>query len=306
MASERSQADRVNTPTNDANQLQRLADLIELEPDIASYNTDWRSITLETFDLPPGETPEFCLENYTVGIYLGPSLNVQIRQITENKCEEAAFSLGSVAIFPVHCPHFFAWNSFSQALCLTLKPDLLHLHATELLSRDRVELLPKLGLQDGLIYQIGLALQADLQREANCDRLYAESLANALALHLLKHYSTSDHRPLTGKGGLSQQKLKLVTDYINDNLERELSLSELAELVQLSQYHFCRLFKHSMGLSPHKYVTHQRVEKAKRLLKQGSMTLSEIAMACGFNHQSHLHRHFKRQTGVTPKTWLNS
>jgi len=113
-------------------------------------------------------------------------------------------------------------------------------------------------------------------------------------------------RKLNSTGGFSPQKLKLVTNYINDNLERDLSLQELAAIAQLSQYHFCRLFKRSTGLSPHKYVTHQRVEKAKRLLKQGSMTLAEIAMICGFNHQSHLHRHFKRQTGVTPKTWLNS
>lgn len=300
MTSQRSSA-------KNAEQSKHLAELIEEKPHVTSYDSDWRGITLESFNVPPGETPEFCVEHYTLGIYLGPEVDVRIRRMTESKCEGAAFSPGTTIIFPTYIPHFYEWNKYSEALCLTFKPELLHVNALEVLGSDRMELLPKLGVRDGLIYQIGLALKMDLQRQASSDRIYAETLANALAVHLLKHYSTiSDHSPPDSKGGLSSQKLQLVTDYINDNLERELGLPELAALTQLSQYHFSRLFKRSTGLSPHKYVTQQRVERAKILLKRGSMTLAEIALACGFNHQSHLHRHFKRQTGVTPNTWLNS
>jgi AraC family transcriptional regulator len=95
-------------------------------------------------------------------------------------------------------------------------------------------------------------------------------------------------------------------DYINDYLERELSLNELAAIAQMSQCHFCRAFRQSTGRSPHQYLIQQRVERAKQLLKQGAMTIAEVAIACGFTHQSHLQRHFKRLTGMTPKTWLNS
>ncbi len=284
----------------------RLTDILEPDPTLHSYHTGWRSITLEFFDLPPGETPEYRLKHYVVSILIGPEAGVRLRRMTGHQCEEAILPLGSAVICPIYRPHFFESNGHSRALCLNLKPDLLHSHATELLSRDRVELLPKMGVQDGLIYQLGLALQADLRRQANSDRLYAEALATTLALHLLRHYSNCGDRDPDCKGGLSQQKLKLVTEYINDNLERDLSLQELAAIAQLSQYHFCRMFKRSTGLSPHKYLTRQRVERAKQLLKKGSMTLADIAMTCGFNHQSHLHRHFKRLTGVTPITWLNS
>ncbi|NJS10840.1 MAG: helix-turn-helix transcriptional regulator, partial [Microcoleus sp. CSU_2_2] len=72
----------------------------------------------------------------------------------------------------------------------------------------------------------------------------------------------------------------------------------------ISSYHFCRLFKQSTGFSPHQYVIQQRVERAKQLLRQGQMSIGEIAIACGFSHQSHFNRHFKRLTGVTPKTWI--
>jgi AraC family transcriptional regulator len=278
--------------------------LVDHTPDLTSYDAGWRGITLETFKVPSGETPECCLDNCTIGIYLGPDPDIRVRQITENRCEQVTFLSGSTVIFPMRQPHFFEWNKNSRALCLTLKPELLHSSATELLGGDRVELLPKFGFRDGLIYQIGLALRAELQTSASSDRLYAETLTHALAVHLIKHYSTLDEPSLNCKGALSSHKLRLVIDYINDNLERELSLQALAAIAQLSQYHFCRAFKRSTGLSPHKYLTQQRVERVKQLLQQRSMTLAEISVACGFTHQSHLHRHFKRLTGVTPMAWM--
>ena len=297
MSSARSQA---------ASQIAQQAALVNETPTLASYDVGWRGITLETFNVPSGETPEFYLDHYTIGIYLGPDPDVQVRQITENRCEQATLLSGTATIFPVHRSHFHEWDKKSRTLCLTLKPDLLHSNAMALLSRDRVELLPEFGFQDGLIYQIALALRAELQTSASSDRLYAETLTNALAMHLIKHYSTLDEPSLNCKGALSSHKLRLVIDYINDNLERELSLQDLAAIAQLSQYHFCRAFKRSTGLSPHRYLIQQRIERVKQLLKQRSMTLAEIAVACGFTHQSHLHRHFKRSTGVTPTAWMSN
>lgn len=188
---------------------------------------------------------------------------------------------------------------------MNLKPQLLSQNAIELLETDHVELIPYFPIQDQLIHQIGLVLQAEMRSQSG-GRLYAETMANALAVHLLRHCSTQRHRTVSSNGGLPQHKLKLVTDYINDYLERELGLSELSAIAQLSQYHFCRAFKQATGLSPHQYLIQQRVERAKQLLTQGEMMIAEVAIACGFTHQSHLNRHFKRLTGITPKQFLNS
>lgn len=287
-----------------SNYPKHLPEVFEKVPTLTSLNSTWSAITLEAFCLPPGETPEFCLDHYVVSINLGPRL--QVEHIVKGKFLQATYSQGAVVICPIHSCHSFRWNTELQTLSLNLKPDLLNLHAIEVLGREQVELIPHFAFQDGLIYQIGLALQIELRSQGCGSRLYAETLANTLAIHLLRHYSTQNHQTVTCDGGLSQHKLKLVTDYINDYLDHELSLKELAAIAQMSQYHFCRAFRQTIGLSPHQYLIQQRVERAKQLLQKGGMSLGAVAIACGFSHQSHLHRHFKRLTGVTPKTFLNS
>jgi AraC family transcriptional regulator len=283
---------------------ERLPDIFEPAPILASYNSEWNNISLEAHRLPPGETPEFCLAHYVVSISMGQK--VEVEQTLEGKIHKATVFPGMIFICPIHNPHSFCWNKELQPLSLNLKPALLNQNSIDLFGTDCVELIPYFAIQDGLIQQIGLALEAELRSQGYSSRLYAETMANALAVHLLQHYSTQGHRALSYNSGVTQHKLKLVIDYINDNLEHELSLKELAAIAQMSQYHFCRAFKQAFGLSAHQYLIQQRVEQAKRLLHQGGMSIGEVAIACGFTHQSHFHRHFKRLTRVTPKTFLNS
>ena len=287
-----------SSPTN------RFPDILARSPIFTSYDAGWNGIHLEFQDQPPGETPEFCLDHDIIAVNIG--CHVRTEHILDGTSQTAQVSHGTVVLCPKHYHHRFCWDRNIQVLSLNLKSEVITSNATELLETDCVELIPQLGVQDALIHQLGLTLRAELQSQGSRGRLYAETMANALAVHLLRHYATRQCNAPVYTSGLSQHQLRLVTDYINDYLERELSLNELATIAQLSQYHFCRAFKQSIGLSPHKYLIQQRVEWAKQLLKQSGMTISEVAITCGFTHQSHLNRHFKRLTGMTPKTWLNS
>lgn len=282
----------------------RFPEILERPPVLTSYDAGWSSINLELQEQPPGETPEFCLNHDVVVINPGPLF--QVEQVTEGTRQKALFFPNAVAICPKHQHKRFLWDRQLQVLSLNLKPDLLITNAIELLEKDHVELVPHLCLEDGLILHIGMALQAQLRSQGRRSRLYAETIATALAVHLLQHYSTQKNQIKHYASSLPRHKLKLVIDYIDDNFNHELSLQELAAIVQLSQYHFCHAFKQAIGLSPHQYLIQQRVEHAKQLLKQKEMTIGEVAIACGFTHQSHLNRHFKRFTGVTPKFWQNS
>lgn len=274
-------------------------DILARSPILTSYDAGWNSINLEFQDQPPGEAPEFCFDHDIVAINIGCHFRAK-RILDGTASQTTQVSHGATVFCPKHYRYRFCWNRSIQALTLNLKSEMITSNAIELLETDCVEFIPQFGVQDALIHQLGLTLQAELQSQRSHGRLYAETMANALAVHLLRHYSTQKQQTIDYNSELPQQKLKLVIDYINDCLERELSLSELAAIAQLSQYHFCRIFKASIGLSPHQYLIQQRVERAKLLLQQGDMTVGTVAMACGFTHQSHLNRHFKRLTGITP------
>lgn len=108
------------------------------------------------------------------------------------------------------------------------------------------------------------------------------------------------------KGGLAPKVLSQVIDYIHANFHQKLLLADLAMIAGLSEYHFCRMFKQSTAYTPQAYLTKIRVEYAQRLLKQSSHSLAEIALACGFNNQSHLGKQFKSEFGVTPAKYRKS
>lgn len=102
-------------------------------------------------------------------------------------------------------------------------------------------------------------------------------------------------------GGLTHSQWQQVSNYINTYLDRDLSLVEIAQVINISPTYFASLFKHATGISPHQYVIQKRVERAKMLLSKTDLAIANIALEVGFSSQSHLNQQFKRFTGMTPK-----
>lgn len=265
-----------------------------------SHVAGWDKIQLAHCRQPPHSIPEHCSPQHTICINVGDS--VVLEQRVDGQSETVQSVVGDMAIYPANLSQTACWDKEAEFLLLNLEPTLLTILSYELCGSDRVQLLPKLTFFDPLIYQIGLALKTALEIDGVRSRLYAESMASALAVHLLSRYSTRE-RVHHHKGKLSKQNLKQVIDYINEHLEQNLNLAELAAVVQLSSDHFAHVFKQSIGISPHQYLIQRRVERAKQLLLRG-MTLVEVAYAVGFASQGHLNYHFKRLVGMTPKTFL--
>ena len=150
-----------------------------------------------------------------------------------------------------------------------------------------------------------LALEA--QNGSPSGRLYAESACEFLAHHVIRTYSALEGSPPRTRGGLTGRRLRIVTDYIHDNLAHPITLRQLAELAGASPRHFERAFRQAVGVPPHAYVTEQRVAKARQLLlAEPALTVEDIAGRVGFSSSSHLASAFRRQTGLSPKAFRES
>jgi AraC family transcriptional regulator len=289
--------------TVDFTQKDTLLSVLPCLPIASSHAAGWDKIQLADYRQPPHIIPEHCSLQHIICINVGNP--VVLEQVVDGHAETVHSVNGEIGIYPANLWQTFRWDRETEFLQLYLEPRLLKLINEELCGTDRVELIPQLtSLFDPLIHNIGLALKSALEIDGLGSRLYAESMANALAVHLLSRYSTRKRVIRHYKGGLSQQHLKQVKDYINEYLDQDLSLAELAAVVQLSAYHFARLFKQSTRVSPHQFLIRCRVERAKQLLLKGDLTIAQVAQAVGFASQAHLNYHFKRLVGMTPKTFL--
>lgn len=214
---------------------------------------------------------------------------------------------GHVSVIPGDQPHGGEWRREADHLIFYLDPGFVSGAARDLLGEDPVELVENLTAEDPFIGGLASALRAELKTESGPQKLYLESLANVLSVHLIRNYSAKSGLEYASVGtiGLSKSKLAAVTDYVGDNLARDLTLSELAGVALMSPYHFSRLFKRSTGISPYQYVIRQRVRRARELLSRTELSVTEVSMAVGFAHQSHLAQHTRRLLGVSPASLRN-
>jgi AraC family transcriptional regulator len=146
-----------------------------------------------------------------------------------------------------------------------------------------------------------LAIGAESEAGALGGPLMIDSLANVLAVQLIRHLFGFRPAAARGRGVLSRRKLATIIDYIMANLDNRPTLERMAELVHLSPDHFARQFKAATGLAPYQFVIARRVERAQELLcGRQEVSLAEVAIGAGFSDQSQLCLHFKRIAAVTP------
>ena len=267
-------------------------------PRLSSNKVSWYGIGLEYHRLAAHATPECCPAQHVVVINHQPLAKVK-RQL--NGCvKHERIGSGDIVVGPANVSHFVCWETEAEFTLLFLEPALIASTADEFNAPDRVEILPHFAQPDPLIYQIGLALKSQLEFNEWGNKLYVESAASMLAVHLLQHYCTRKHTIEKYTGGLPNYKLRQVVDYINAHLDQNLGLASLAELVQMSHYHFGRLFKQSTGVTPYQYLIECRLERAKSLLVNTDLSIAEIAKRTGFSSHSHLTRLFCKHLSVTP------
>ena len=156
---------------------------------------------------------------------------------------------------------------------------------------------------DPIIKEVGIIFHQLCKFELETEKLYIESLANLLAVHLLKNYFQKEVNESAYSSGLSTGKFKLISEYIENNLSEKITLSDLAKVVNLGKFYFSHSFKKYTNMTPYDYVLQLRVKRAQQLLRSSNMPISNVALECGFGNQSHLTKHFRKKLGTTPMSY---
>jgi AraC family transcriptional regulator len=285
---------------------------LNCSPQLSSQDRGWEYIWVEQFQHPAGECQIQSRNEHTICLSLAPR-PVRLVQILGGKTSQGLYGKGDISITPAQMSFFGRWDGDDNYLQIRIAARFIQTVATEALqlNADRLELVPEFQTRDRQIESIGMMLLAELQQDNLGGRLYIDSLANVLAVHLIRQYTTTKTELPIYAGGLSNRQVRHIFDYIDENLERDLKLADLAELLDLSQFHFSHLFKQSIGIAPYQYILQQRIERAKQLLKQPvrfapgatPLAITDIALACGFSSHSHFSQQFRQVTGTTPKAY---
>ncbi|HIK14320.1 MAG TPA: helix-turn-helix transcriptional regulator [Leptolyngbyaceae cyanobacterium M33_DOE_097] len=273
-------------------------------PILSSQSQGWENILVEQFQHPSGEGATQYNNEHTICLSLSPR-PVRFLQIKAGKTHSSLYGKGDISITPAQMPFFARWEGEDHYMQIRLTTQFIQAIASETLDThpDRLELAPEFRTRDPQIEAIALMLLTELQQNNVGSALYINSLTNVLAVHLIRNYASIKPNIPIYSAGLPERKLAHVVEYIHHHLEEDIKLSDLAALLGMSQFHFCRLFKQSLGVTPYQYLLQQRVERAKQLLKQTDHSIMEIAFLCGFNSHSHLTKQFRQLTGMTPTVY---
>jgi AraC family transcriptional regulator len=165
---------------------------------------------------------------------------------------------------------------------------------------------PRMLFEDAMLLAASLRLMELIENPAPTGRLYVEALGVVLLRELERLNSRPSEIKQQIRGGLAAWQQRTVAAFIEDHLADAISLASLAQLVRLSPFHFSRAFKQSFGLPPHRYHVARRIERAKTLLVESAMSVTEIGFQVGFSETSAFSATFRRLTGTTPTAYTRN
>ncbi len=285
-----------------------LSDLSAVYPEAvlaSSKDLGWQDIRVlhvrseySDMDVPPPDNHCVIVQLSSSG-YVTATINGQVF--------DNFLSSGDITIIPAGAPSHWLWRDrmSHEALHIYLDPNFVQKIAeTNNLSHDQMAIEPQVGIRDEQLSHMAMSLLYELKAENVVGRLYADSVASSLAIQLVRRYSVLKDVAIR-KGGMAPNKLRRALEFISDKLEQQqhIALEVVAQEVGMSRYHFSRVFKESMGLSPINYIVRQRIERAKKLLAETDLPIADIALQAGFSGQSHFTTFFRKLVGLTPRSF---
>jgi AraC family transcriptional regulator len=276
--------------------------IVSDSPVISSAGRDWRGFLFELHHVGGQELLDVEVPHTIVGLHLGMPTKVEIK--VDGPFVEKVFQPGDVTIIPAGSKCSIRFAEQAEFVIISLDPELLS-RASQAVHGDHSSRLPVIWRhRDQFISETIQNIRLAVEQPGQIDRTYAETLANSLAMHLVRNFDQTKGHPTGRKpGGLSRAQLERTLELIRNTPYRDISLRTMSAAAGLSPFHFARMFKLSTGLSPHQFVLKRRLEIGTIMLTTTGQAISEIASGLGFADQSHFTMHFKRANGVAPAAY---
>ena len=217
-----------------------------------------------------------------------------LRQVRNQRSFVSNMLNGDMTLMPRGERSMWSWNSTCDRFDLIVSPDALG-------EQHRFDTVDRFLFRDGSLNDLCRELCREISLRDRADRLYIEVLGIDIAELLYRGYSTTSRLvKCIPAEGLTRNNARRVLEYVEANLGRGVTVRELAEVAELSTYHFVRMFKRTLDLTPYQYLLGRRVERAKELLRNKTASLAEVGLSTGFSSQSHFTSAFHRAVGATP------
>jgi AraC family transcriptional regulator len=282
---------------------QDLRKILPFEPATTSGRLGWVGLEAARFRAtPPFELDEAALTHHMLALFARPPEELALR--FEGVKRHIPPAAGSIILVPAGSPVRARSSGQKDELHIFLEPGVVRRVAAEAFELDptRVSIPPLDGLQHPQLRTAMLAVNDELTAQAGGDRIAVESLSNLIAVHLIRNALGPRPPARRTDSALPQTKLHAVVEYIEERLDTDLTLAQMAAAAHLSAYHFARQFKAATGVPPHQYVVARRLERAQGLLRESDdLSLADVAATVGFSDQSQFSTHFKHLIGVTPR-----
>jgi AraC family transcriptional regulator len=279
--------------------------LARLSSQAASSDAFARGVAIEPYCGAPGDGPETMSDKHILTMCSRHPSRFEIRHRADDRVSYTK-QPGSLSLVPAGmCPLIRAETEFDLVVC-ALDSGLVNALDSELERRPEGELRLQANLQDPAAQQLMKLLIADANEGYTTERLYTEYLTQALAVRMLFLGESTKPQPNNrGTSGLPRHVLRRIIERMR-SFSCDLSLQALANESGYSRVHFVRMFRAATGYSPHNYLLNLRLERARELLKNPSLSLIDIALDCGFSSHSHMSRLFHKSVGVTPSAYRRS
>ena len=285
----------------------RYQDIYPEEPLLKSSELNKKSamelLRLEFFEAEPGEMPYEVFSQHHILINLR-DVPHRVENWRDGEHRDFTYHKNEIVVTPAGVKSGWKWHEKSKCIVITLEPVKLEKFAQSelgvLLGEKQLKDIPQFIDED--ISRAAVMLMEALKSDLGSDVMF-ESFARVFLTKLIQKYGLEREDDITFNKGFTSKHYKRVLDYIGQNYGEDINVDTMAATAGLSTAHFSRLFKQTIGQSPHQFLMAFRIEQAYKMLADLDYPMIDIAHGCGFSDQAHFSRVFKQITGQNPKKW---